>query len=478
MATKTEKSGLEKFLTIFTEVSPGEGITALLLTANIFLLLTAYYVIKPVREGLILAMDSGAEYKSYMSGAIAIALLGAVPAYASFAKKLPRNKLIVGVTLFFTSHLVLFYLLSKVEAAKSSIGLVFFLWVGIFNMMVVAQFWAFANDVYNEEQGKRLFALIGIGASAGAALGAAIAKFIIPLIGLFQMLLVAGAILAVCAAISQVVHVRETAAAAKDRKDVKKQLKVTVAADSSAMKDAVDKAKKAAEAGTAGAFGMVFRYRYLLLMAAFSLLFTFINTNGEYILGAIVSQAADDLIASGGLDAAKKGDWIGAWFGDFFLYVNVLGMILQSFVVSRLVKYGGLKLALFFFPMVALLDAFALAVWPLLMTARIGKTFENASDYSVNNTARNMLWLPTTKAMKYQAKQAVDTFFVRMGDVGSALTVALFAVVLKIASPRLFAIVNLVLVVVLLVVCWMILREQEVIKKMRASGELIDEDEV
>lgn len=470
-----DRSPLEKLLSIFTEVRAGEGVTALMMTVNIFLLLTSYYVIKPVREGLILEMDSGAEYKSYMSGAIAVALLGAVPVYARFAKKLPRNRLVVGVTLFFMSHLVGFYVLSNIDAVKPYLGLIFFLWVGIFNMMVVAQFWAFANDIYTEEQGKRLFALVGIGASVGAALGAGVSKLLIPIIGLEQALLVAGAILAACAALTQAVHVRESS----KKQEVKKQLKITMAASSEDMRDSIEKLKKAKESQSKdGAFGMVFKYRYLLLMAMFSLLFTFVNTNGEYILGTIVKSAANDMVASGELAPDKVGDWIGAWFGDFFLWVNVLGVLLQSFAVSRIVKYGGIKLALLFFPVIALMDAFAIALAPLLITARIGKTVENASDYSVNNTARNMLWLPTTKAMKYQAKQAVDTFFVRMGDVGSALLVGLLAGLLHLATPRLFAVVNIALIAGLLVVCGMILREQKVIKGMKERGELIDEEDL
>jgi AAA family ATP:ADP antiporter len=84
-------STLERVLGIVTEVHAGEGITALLLTTNVFLLLTAYYVIKPVREGLIVAMESGAEYKSYLSAAIAVALLFVVPAYARVASRWPRT---------------------------------------------------------------------------------------------------------------------------------------------------------------------------------------------------------------------------------------------------------------------------------------------------------------------------------------------------------------------------------------------------
>ena len=147
-----QKSGLEYVLGIFTEVRAGEGVSAVLLTLNVFMLLTAYYLIKPVREALILVLENGAQYKSYMSAAIAVALLFAVPAYSRVAQRFARNRLVIGVTLFFVSHLVLFYVGSRIPAVASRLGLLFFVWVGIFNMMVVAQFWAFANDVYSEAQ--------------------------------------------------------------------------------------------------------------------------------------------------------------------------------------------------------------------------------------------------------------------------------------------------------------------------------------
>jgi ATP:ADP antiporter, AAA family len=446
-STSDQRTPLERILSAVTEVHAGEGITALLLSINLFLLLTAYYVIKPVRAALILALDSGAEYKSYMSAAIAVALLIAVPIYSRVASKLKRNRLVVGVTLFFVTHLVLFYVASLNDSIRQDLALPFFLWVGIFNMMVVAQFWAFANDLYTEEQGKRLFALVGLGASTGAAFGAGIAKFLIPLLGVYQMLLVCAVILATVAGLTHVVHMRESHRQPATKSDTANAVETP--------KDADD---------DSGAFAMVAKHRYLMLLAAFSLLFTLINTNGEYILDHIVSEAANAAVGAGEIAPADKKAWIGAWYGDFFLYVSVLGILLQTFVVSRVVKWGGLKWALLAFPVIAMLDAAALFTLPLLLTVRVGKTVENATDYSLNNTARNMLWLPTTRAMKYKAKQAVDTFFVRMGDVGSAALVWLLAGQLKLSSPRIFAGINVVLGVVLVALSLMIIKEQRALK--------------
>jgi ATP:ADP antiporter, AAA family len=426
-------STLERVLGIVTEVHAGEGITALLLTCNVFLLLTAYYVIKPVREGLIVAMESGAEYKSYLSAAIAVALLFVVPAYARVANRWPKNKLVVRVTLFFALHLVLFRVGSMVPAVERNIGLVFFVWVGIFNMMVVAQFWAFANDLYTEAQGKRLFALVGLGASVGAAAGAYVTGLLKGL-GVYNLLLVSAAMLVGCAVLSQAAYARERG-------------KNPRADDAPPAKDAPKKE---------GAFALVFANKYLLYIAFFSLLFTLVNTNGEYMIGSLVGKAGTEAAHAAGVigdDAIRqfKGKYITTFYSSFFLWVNVFGVALQTFAVSRIVKLGGLRLAFFILPVIALLDSVALIVLPAalavseLAVLRPGKIAENATDYSVNNTVRNMLWLPTTTEMKYKAKQAVDTFFVRMGDVGSAALVFLGGSVLH-WPVRNFAIVNAILI--------------------------------
>lgn len=456
MTAKTaeeRRSTLERLLGAVTEVKAGEAGTALLMTLGVFLLLTSYYVIKPVREALILAMESGADYKSYMGGVIAVALLIAVPAYSRFASRMDKHKLVVRVTLFFVSHLLLFYGATRIPALQNNLGLIFYLWVGIFNMMVVAQFWAFANDIYSEEQGKRLFALIGIGASVGAAVGSQLAKSLAKPLGIPQMLLLSGALLAAVAWLMSVVSKRERSRAAP-------------------IESTAEATPEEPKQEKSGAFGMVLRHRYLTLLAAFSLVFTLVNTNGEYMLGRLMKDAAVEAANAAGLakDQSKEfvKEFLAAEFGEFFLYVNILGVVLQMFVVSRLVKYGGVKLAFMVLPVVALADATLMAIIPGLLVLRIGKTLENATDYSINNTARNMLWLPTTKEMKYKAKQAVDTFFVRMGDLSSAGVVFVASGLLSLPI-RAFAIINIVLIVVWLWIGRAIFREQAAMREQKPA---------
>ena len=128
----------------------------------------AYYLLKTAREVFILS-EGGAEVKSYSSAGQALLLLVLVPAYGAFASRVNRVQLVQWVTLFFVANLVLFLLALGAGPAhrhrRTSCG------SASSTSMVIAQFWAFANDLYTEEQGKRLFPLIGVGSSLGAWLG-------------------------------------------------------------------------------------------------------------------------------------------------------------------------------------------------------------------------------------------------------------------------------------------------------------------
>ena len=205
-AKASDRTALERFLGLFTDVRAGEGPTALLLASNVFLILMAYYVLKPVREALILG-EGSAELKSYMSAGQVVVLAFVVPYYGRLVAQFPRIRLINIVTAFFIACLALFYVLAQFEVP---LAIVFFLWIGIFNLMVVAQFWSFANDVYTKEEGLRLFVIVGFGASLGAVVGARTADRLIEPLGVYQLMLVGGAILVAAAADHQRIDRRET----------------------------------------------------------------------------------------------------------------------------------------------------------------------------------------------------------------------------------------------------------------------------
>ena len=421
---------IERFLNLFTEVRRGEAGAALLLALNIFLILTAYYVLKPVREALILSGAGGAEIKSYAAAGQALLLLGAVPLYAKLASRYARRALINRVTWFFAGCLAVFYVLAQ---AGAPIAIVFYLWVGIFNLMVPAQFWAFANDLYTPEAGKRLFVIVAFGASAGAVFGSYITGLLIEPLGLYQLLLLSGGILLLSLVLTNLVETRGSSTAAGQTP-----------------KEPADE-----PIGKSGAFQLVIKSRYLFLIALLMLLLNWVNTTGEYILGRTVKAAASTALAADPTVAVDEASYIGGFYADFFTIVNIAGLLLQLFIVSRVLKYLGVRVAIFVLPLIALGGYLIAAFYPVLALIRWVKTAENATDYSLQNTVRQVLFLPTTREQKYKAKQAIDTFFVRAGDVLSAVLVFVGTTVLAL-STQAFAAINVVLVCLWLLLAWLI----------------------
>jgi AAA family ATP:ADP antiporter len=385
----------DRFLSLFAEVRGGEGIGALLLAANVYLLLESYYILKTVREALILS-EGGAEIKAYSSAAQAGLLLLIIPAYGALASRVNRDRLITFVTLFFALHLVIFYFMGR---AGFSIGVWFFLWVGIFNLFVIAQFWALANDLYSREQGNRLLPIVGIGSSLGAWLGSIHASQLFPVFGSHGLLLIAGAVLLACVLVHRLVNLVPGSFARESRDAGEKPL------------------------GREGAFRLIFSSRYLFWIAVLMMVVNVVNTTGEFILSKLVVDNTDRLIASGAASLEQKAELIGTFYGRFFSWVNLVGMLLQLFAVSRIFKYIGVRGALFVLPLIACASYGMMAFLPLLGLVRVAKVVENGTDYSVQNTARQALFLPTSREAKYKAKSAIDSFFWRAGDMLAALLV-------------------------------------------------------
>jgi AAA family ATP:ADP antiporter len=439
-------SALDRMLRVFTDVKAGESGTAILLSLNIFLILMAYYVLKPVREALILGGGS-AELKTYMSAAQVVVLAFVVPFYGRLVDRMDRRRLINVVTMFFVACLVVFYVLGQMRVP---LGMVFFLWIGIFNLMIVAQFWSFANDIYTKDQGERLFAIVGFGASLGAVFGSRFASRFIERLGVYELMLVGAGLLVVEVLITNYIDRREAQhGAGRQKKDGAKPIAAAT--------------PKPAEGGPS-AFAMVFKTHYLLIMAFMLLLLNTVNTTGEYILGSIVREAAIAQVGSN--DPQQIENIIGSFYATYFGYVNILGLLLQLFVVSRVVKYLGVSIGVMILPVISLTSYSIIAFFPLLRAVLAAKVAENSTDYSINNTIRNMLFLPCTREQKYSAKQAIDSFFVRMGDVVSALIVFLGSSVFMFHS-RGFAVINAVLVVAWLVLAW---RVGQQYKELTASG--------
>jgi len=448
---KNEKRSIaDRFLKIFSEVRPGESITVLILLLDFLLLLLGYSIIKIVREPLVLVsaeqdlqvllrsdlpnwlvnvlkVQKGPQLKAAAYAFQALLFLAFIPCYSWFASKVKRLPFLIGVTGFFISNILLFYLASFVNIPF--LGFAFYIWVGIFNMSMIAQFWSFANDIYSKSEGDRLFPIIAIGATAGAPMGSLIAKWLQnwpP----FQTILLSAGILVIYLGLSLVVHFRESD---------------TPKLDQATSPSKVEPLKKGS------GFSLIFRNPYIILIAFIIMLLNLVNTSGEFILTNVVYGAAQ------AVSPENMGAYVQSFYGDFVFWVNIIAFLLQAFLASRIVKYTGIKGVVLMLPLISLGVYGLIGMGAGFTAIRWFKTAENSTDYSIMNTGKAMMWLPTTREEKYKAKQAVDTFFVRFGDLVAAIIFIVGTTVLHFGVRQLSGI-NLIFIAAWLILTFFFLR--------------------
>jgi ATP:ADP antiporter, AAA family len=426
------KGALERALSVFGEVRAGEGPSTLLLAVNVFLLLAGYSLMKPARDGLILT-EGGAEVASYSAAAQAVLLMAAVPIYGWLGTRFIRIKLISIVMTFFAVTLVGFYAGGMAGLRE---GVAFYIWIGLINVFIVSQFWQFANDLYTEGQGRRLFPLIGVGQSLGAWVGAAAVAPLVQRLNYtpYTLMFLGACVLLVALGTTLIVNARESK---RVRPEVHDSSQETL--------------------GPQGGFELIFRDRYLLWIAVLIVLLNIVNTTGGYVLNRLIVGEAATRFGTAASAVAPSRQFITAFSGSITAAVNLVGLLLQLFATSRIIRLMGVRGALFVLPVIALINYSVIVVAPLLAVVRVGKILENSTDYSIQNTLRQALFLPTSREAKYKAKAAIDTFFTRAGDVVSAGFVGLGQLLGLTASA--FAAINVALTIVWLSVARQIAKE-------------------
>jgi ATP:ADP antiporter, AAA family len=236
--------------------------------------------------------------------------------------------------------------------------------------------------------------LIGLGSSLGAWVGSMRAGQLVENAGPSRLLLGGGIAVVVCVLLMRV-------------------------ADRITSRESKTQSKMAGEKLAAGpsGFRMILSDRYLMLIAGLVLLLNVVNTSGEYLFGRYVVETANTMYGAGADGEQARQRFIAETYGSYFGYITLVGFLLQAFVVSRVFKFIGVGRALFIHPIVALSSYLLMLRAPSLEALRVLKIADNSINYSLGNTTMQALWLPTSRETKYKAKQAVDSFCVRAGDL-------------------------------------------------------------
>lgn len=394
---------------LFRGATGAEGHPALRLALRIFLVMLACYLLKPAREALILS-GGGAAHRSYAVAAQAALQILTIPLLGHFLVKRRGESLFRSVTLTFVATLVGFRL---AELAGLPVGFLFFAWFGLFNITLVAQFWALTTDLETLEFSPRVLSFITVGGSIGALVGAQAARFLIPWVGgPINLLLVAAFALLASLWIGRGVF---------------------------GPGHALQHTPLSSYTSLGRSLAKVLGSPYLRLVAVFVVLLNTINTTGEYILARVVTQRFSNLTLPG--ESAER---IGAFYADFFFKVNLASLLILSFLAPLILKRIGVRGAIMILPLITVAGYGLAAALPCFVVVVYVKALENSMDYSIQSTTLQALSLPVGPELKHQGKLTIDIFFWRLGDLAQVGLVLLGTVVLGF-DVRGFAVLNLLL---------------------------------
>lgn len=385
----TEEGGtLHRLLRRAVDIRPHEVALVGWSLLYVFAVLSAYYVIRPIRDEM--GVQGGVNNLQWLFTGTLLAMLAVNPAFAGLVKRLPRERFIALAYRFFMLNLLVFMVLLALATTEQNVwlGRVFFIWTSVFNLFVVSVFWALMVDLFDSEQGKRLFGLLAAGATVGAILGSSITAALVKTLGSTTLLFVSILLLEVA-----VFSVRRLSRLSEMLKR--------------------DPARAAAEhapigGGVLAGLTHTLRSPYLLNVGLFILLYAITSTFLYFQQAQIASEAFADR-------ASRT-----AFFAQVDLLVNVLTLVIQIFLTSRILGALGVALTLCALPLFTLIGFATLSMVPTVAVLVTVQVARRVSNFALARPTREVLFTVIPREDKYKAKSFIDTVVYRAGDqVGS-----------------------------------------------------------
>jgi AAA family ATP:ADP antiporter len=376
------KNLLRKAFTKLVDVKPHELRALWLGFAFHFLILTGYYIMRPIRDSI--AAGNRLETLPWMFTATLVAMVIANALFAAIVARMSRRKFIPLAYGFFIFNLALFFLLMRTgsPAQQVWIGRALYVWVSVFNLFNTAIFWAFMTDLFTVEQGKRLYGFIAVGGSLGGVLGPFITARYVQNIGPANLLAISAAIFAIVAALVRFFPNNFT-----DR-------------------------NKPVQAGGEEPIGgsiwsgvtHIVHSPYLMGLAGSMLLYTTTST-WAYFQQSDLTRAA---LADNGARTV--------FLAHLDIWVNSITVIIQIFLTGRLLKWFGVGFTLFALPFISLLGFAAMGFAPSLALLAVFQVARRVAAYALMRPSREILFTVLKREDKYKVKSVTDTLGYRTGD--------------------------------------------------------------
>ncbi len=370
-------------------VEPFELNAVILSMLYFFFLFGSYSVVKPVRDamGTVYGMD---HIQELFTGTFIASFLFA-PLYSGLASRVRLSTFLPWVYGFVAATILGFYALFAFGAAHDRwVAAAFYIWVSTFNMLIISVFWTFMADIFSRTQAKRLFGFVAAGGTLGGIAGPAIATFLVKLVGNGTLMLISAAGFTITAVLV-VLLARE-----------KQRL---IAAGSEGQRTTLN---HRLGGNPFDGFVLLLRSPYLLLLALFLLLMTWISTIVYIQLGDLITKA----FAS--REARTQA------YAVIDLVVNSTAVLIQLFGTGRIISRFGVKTGLLLNPVIMVIAFLGIVFSPVLMVLGGIQVVRRVAEYAVAKPTREMLFTVVDQESRYKAKNVIDTVIYRFGDLSSA----------------------------------------------------------
>jgi len=369
-------------------VRPAETKAVLVSFFYFFFLMASYFILRPLRDtmGTVYGV---AHLQELFTGTFIVSFIAA-PIFAGFASRIRLATFLPWVYGFIAITMVVFYILFLRVTNDRWVAAAFYVWLSTFNLLTISVFWSLMADVFSSPQAKRLFGVIAAGGTLGTVAAPAFVTIFVEAVGTNNLLLISAAGFTICAFLVRFLEAQ------------KREL---IATDTAAQKTTLE---KRLGGNPFDGFALIFRSRYLLMIALFLLLMTWISTVIYFQLGDLISK-----------EFASRAARTQA-YATIDLATNSIALLIQLFGTGRFVRKFGVTVGLLVNPVIMVIAFLAVAFSPVLLVLGSIQVVRRFSEYSIAKPSRDMLFTIVDQQAKYKAKNVIDTVVYRFGDLTSA----------------------------------------------------------
>ena len=397
-----------------------------------FLLLCAYYILRPIRETMGISRDAADLPILFLGTMVTLLLLA--PVIGALVTRFSRDQFIPIAYRFIASNLLLFFIALKLVPSTHLfyVGVVFYVWLSVINMVIISLFWGFMSDGISFEKSKRLFPGIAIGGTLGALLGSTIAQQFVELLGHSYLLLVSIVFLELAVRVMRIIDsefkLLEPAPGVGSHQKANQEEEVV------AQRVTLQSRFQQWTSGIRYALSSP----YVLAIAGYIFFYGLTSTFLYFQQGQLVADATSETSERTQI------------FANIDIWSNALTLLMQLFISRQLLQKFGVGAILLGLPLLTLAGFTALAIAPTLAVLIVFQALRRSLNYGLFKPAREILFTVLPQEQKYKAKSFVDTFVYRGGDaIGAATQKGLNALALGIGSVA--------LLVVPIAACWSLL---------------------